>query len=145
MDGSLGFRIKNHQIINLNKSKNKIMNIEKITYYVATAVMSLIFLFSAFMYFTNYEVVLGLFEGFGFPGWLVYPLAVLKVLGVIAIWTRVSSLLKEWAYAGFFYDAVLALTVHMIAEDGGSLFSIIALVSLVISRFLEGRVFKKSN
>jgi len=118
------------------------MNIEKIIYYVSTAIMSMVFLFSAYMYFTNYEAVLGFFDNFGFPGWLVYPLAIFKVLGVIAIWSRLSHLLKEWAYAGFFFDAVLALTAHNVADDGGAMFSIIAIITIIISRFMEWRVFK---
>lgn len=120
------------------------MNIEKILYYIATIVMSAVFLFSAYMYLSNYEMVEGFYKDLGFPAWIIYPSAILKILALIAIWSRFSSFLKEWAYAGLFYDAVLAFTAHQIAEDGGDMFSIIAIISILVSRFLEGRVFKKS-
>lgn len=83
------------------------------------------------------------FEGFGFPAWLVIPLAILKVLGIVAILTKKSKLLMEWAYAGFFFDAILAFASHYIAQDGGYLFSIIAIVGIVISRFMLPKAFPK--
>lgn len=99
--------------------------------------MCLVFLFSATNYFLNYEVMAGYYTALGFPTWLVYPSAIAKILGVIAILSRKSALLKEWAYAGFFFDAALAFTAHQIAQDGGWLFAAIALVSTVVSRALD--------
>lgn len=119
------------------------MNQHKIIYWIATGIMCTIFLFSASMYFFNYEVAAGFFENLGFPTWLVYPLATAKVLGVVAILSKKSDMLKEWAYAGFFFDAALAFTSHNIAQDGGWLFSAIALVSLAVSRFMDPKVFPK--
>lgn len=119
------------------------MTIQKVLYWIATAIMCIIFLFSAYNYFTNYEAMAGYFDLLNFPRWIVYPLATAKILGVIAVLSRVSPFLKEWAYAGFFFDALLAFTAHNIAEDGGYMFSAIALISLVISRGLEPFVFDK--
>jgi len=106
----------------------------KTIYWIATAIMCLVFLFSAYNYFFNYEMIAGFFEQFGFPTWLIFPLAIAKVLGVIAVLTDVSNFLKEWAYAGFFFDAALALVAHQIA-GGGAMFSIIALIAIVVSRY----------
>jgi hypothetical protein len=86
-------------------------------------------------------MIVGFYADLGFPIWIIYPSAVLKILGVVAILTRKSSFLKEWAYAGFFFDAVLALSAHLIAEDGGGVFAMVALIALVISRFFETRIF----
>lgn len=116
------------------------MNPQKILYYLSTGLLTLIMLFSAYNYFFNYEMIEGFFTTFGYPTYIIYPLAIAKILGLIAIWTRLSPLLKEWAYAGFFYDVVLAFTAHYFT-DGGYLFSIIALVALLVSRYTEGRVF----
>ncbi len=113
----------------------------KIIYWIATAVMCIVFLFSAYNYFFNYEAMASYFDFLNFPRWIVYPLATAKVLGVIAVLSRVSPFLKEWAYAGFFFDAALAFTAHQIAQDGGWMFSAIALVALIISRALEPKVF----
>ena len=68
-------------------------------------------------------------------------LAFAKILGVIAILTKKSNFLKEWAYAGFFFDFVLALTAHLVAGDGGYLLSSVALIVLIGSRFYDYKVF----
>ena len=87
------------------------MKRDKIIYWIATGLLSLMMLFSAGMYFFNHEEVVQVFTTLGYPAYIVYPLALAKVLGLIAILTKKSQVLKEWAYAGFFFDFVLAL-VH---------------------------------
>lgn len=113
------------------------MKIQKIGYYLATGVLTAIMIYSVQMYLRNPEVIAGYFESVNYPGYLVYPLAIAKLLGLIAIWGNFSKSLKEWAYAGFFFDVTLAFTAHMVAKDGGELFSIIAFIALMISYFLE--------
>jgi len=116
------------------------MKIQKIVYYIATGVLTIIMLYSVQMYLRNPEMIADYFRSVNYPGYLVYPLATAKVLGLIAIWGNFSKWLKEWAYAGFFFDVTLAFTAHMVAKDGGELFSIIAFVALMISYFLEKTV-----
>lgn len=116
------------------------MNFQKILFYIAKVMVSLIFLLSASMYIFKNELAVQAFQSLGFPIYLIYPLAIVKILGVIAIWANVSKLLKEWAYAGFFFDAVLALMAHQHAQDGGTSFALIALIFLVIARFFENKI-----
>ncbi len=117
------------------------MSIQKILYYLSTGLLTLIMLFSAYNYFFNYEAIHGFFEAFGYPTYIIYPLAIAKLLGLVAIWTRISPLLKEWAYAGFFYDVVLAFAAHYFT-DGGITFSLVALIAIIVSRYTEGQVFE---
>lgn len=117
------------------------MKTEKIIYWVSTAMMCGVFAFSASMYFTKTDMVRGFFDALGYPSYLVIPLAVLKVLGIIAVLTRKSKLLTEWAYAGFFLDAVLAFAAHTVAQDGGTMFSIIAIIGTIVSRYMYGRLY----
>ncbi len=112
------------------------MNFKKIGYFVATGVLTAIMIFSIQMYLRNPDVVAGYFENLNYPSYLVYPLAIAKILGLIAIWGNFSKWLKEWAYAGFFFDVTLALTAHLVAKDSQELFAIIAFVALFISYFL---------
>lgn len=118
------------------------MDLNKITYWVSTLIMCGIFAFSANMYFMNTEMVRGFFENLGYPSYLVIPLAIAKVLGIIAVLTKQSKLLMEWAYAGFFFDAVLAFKAHQVADDGGAILSIIAIVTVIISRMFYSRVYR---
>lgn len=109
---------------------------KKIIYWVATAILCGIMLYSAQMYFRNTEMVKGFFESFNYPTYFVIPLAVLKVLGVIMILWRKSQWLTEWAYAGFFFDLVLATAAHYYAGHGIIGFSLYALIALFPSYFL---------
>ena len=81
-------------------------------------------------------------ESIGFPAWILYPLAVAKILGVIAIITKKSVVLKEWAYAGFLYTLLLAITGHSIANDGNAPAPAIALALMVVS-YITNRKMRK--
>ena len=116
------------------------MNTEKIIYWVATGVLCAIFLYSAQMYFRNYDMVQGFFEMLNYPTYIVYPLAVLKILGIIAILSKTSDTLKEWAYAGFFLDLVLATAAHYYAGHGIGL-SAMAFIPWAVSYFMDRRLF----
>jgi len=63
-----------------------------------------------------------------------------KVLGIIALLVPVKGVLKEWAYAGLFYNFILAFLVHYAANDGEGGGAVIALVLLIISYFLGKQV-----
>lgn len=111
-------------------------NVSKIIYWVATIAMCGVFAFSAQMYLRNPDMVAGFFKMLNYPEYLVYPLAIAKLLGIIAILSNKSKMLTEWAYAGFLFDATLAFVAHYVAQDGGGMFSIIAIASTIISRYL---------
>jgi DoxX-like family len=117
---------------------------DKIIYGISTILFCSIMLFSATMYFTKYELVKGFFIALGYPVYLIYPLATAKILGVIAIASRKSALLKDWAYAGFFFDALLATTAHLMHKDGGYLMALVALLMVMISRIYDRIVFPKN-
>ena len=104
--------------------------------------MCAIFLFSAGMYLSNYEMVVGFYENLGFPSWMVYPSAIAKILGVIAILSKKSKLLEEWAYAGFFFDAAMAFTAHYMVNDGAGGMAAMALIMVIVSRIFRARLAK---
>ena len=117
------------------------MRIAKIFYYTSTILLTLLMLFSAYNYFFDYEMVVGFFEHFGYPTYIVYPLAIAKILGLIAIWTRLSKWLMEWAYAGFFFDMVLAFFAHYITDGGGIQMAFLGLIFVLVSYFTNKRLF----
>ena len=112
------------------------MNKNKIAYWLVTGLMCALFLFSAIMYFVSTEMVKGFFDGLGFPTWIVMPLAIAKILGVVALLSDKSNVLREWAYAGFFFDVILATSAHLITEDGQQMMSMGGIVLVLGSRFL---------
>ncbi len=112
----------------------------KLIYWIATSLMSAIFLFSASMYLFTYEQISVFFINLGFPTWLIYPLAILKILGVVAIVTKRSIFLKELAYAGFLFDATLALTAHLVVSDGEHIAAILAILFTTTSWFFDRKL-----
>lgn len=121
------------------------MKRDKFIYWGATGVMCLVFLLSAGMYLFAYDRASGFFTNLGFPTWLIYPLAVLKILGVTAILTKKSDLLKQLAYAGFFFDVVLALSAHLVANDGAAILSVIALTATIVSWLFDRKYFPSTT
>ena len=113
----------------------------KIIYWISTGLLSAMMLMSASMYFFNYEMVSETFVRLGYPTFIIYPLATAKMLGLIAILTKKSEFLKEWAYAGFFFDFVLALSAHWVVNDGEFMPAFIALLLLIVSYRYDKKVF----
>lgn len=113
--------------------KSNIMKRDKIIYYIATGLLTLLMLFSAGMYFFNHEEVAGMFTSFGYPTYIIYPYAVAKLLGLAAIWVIGNKTLKEWAYAGFFFGIILAFFAHVMIGDGEQMGALMGMIFLVIS------------
>lgn len=57
------------------------------------------------------------FNNLGYPNYLLSLLGIWKVLGVVAILIPKFPLLKEWAYAGFFFVMSGAIISHLIMND----------------------------
>ena len=117
------------------------MKKNKLIYWIATGLMCAIFLFSASMYLFNYERVSGFFVNLGFPTWIIYPLAILKILGIVALLSKKSTFLKELAYAGFLFDALLALAAHLIVSDGEQMGAILAIIFITVSWIYDRKIF----
>jgi len=117
------------------------MKTNKIVFWATTGLLSLMMLFSVYMYLFNTPEISTAFTNLGFPTWIIYPLAIAKILGVLAITTRMNDTLKEWAYAGFFFDFLLAAGAHLSVGDGEHWGAIIAAVLLLVSYFFGKRAF----
>lgn len=116
------------------------MKKNKIIYYVSTGLLSLLMGFSVFMYLFNHEEVKGMFTNFGYPTYIIYPYAFAKILGVIGVWQNKFTLLKEWAYAGFFFAFTLAFFAHFMIGDGEQMGALVALVLLLTSYFFGKKI-----
>jgi len=98
--------------------------------------------FSAGLYFFKPDDIAEVFQHLGYPTYIIYPLAIVRILGFVVIWSNYSKTLKEWAYAGLFYDFVVALSAHYNAGDERLAFAppIFTLSLLAISYFANRRV-----
>lgn len=110
------------------------------TYRIATGLFTALIGMGVAMYIVQYDMVAKMFTSLGYPMHLIYPLAAVKVLGLIAIWTRKSETLADFAYAGFFFELTLAVMAHVAVSDGGAGGAIGALVLVSISFFTQRKL-----
>lgn len=120
------------------------MSRNKIVYWASTVIVCMLVLFSATMYLVNYQDVVDTFLKLGHPAHVVLPLAIAKILAVVAIVTRKNQTLKEWAYAGLFFDFLLASGAHYAAQDGEWPVPLVFTVVLLVSYIFEKKAFAKN-
>jgi len=89
----------------------------KIIYWVATLWLALGMLSTAIVQLIKMDEEVKNFSNLGYPLYLMTLLGVWKVLGVIAVLIPKFPLLKEWAYAGFFFAMSGAIFSHLISGD----------------------------
>lgn len=53
----------------------------------------------------------------GYPVYLLTLLGIWKILGVVAVLIPKYPLVKEWAYAGFFFIMTGAIFSHIVSDD----------------------------
>ncbi|MDG1040877.1 MAG: DoxX family protein [Polaribacter sp.] len=116
------------------------MKSTKIIFYTSTGLLTLLMLFSAGMYIFDNEEISKAFTSFGFPTYLIYPLAFAKISGLIVLWFCQRRAIVEWAYAGFFFNFILAFFAHYMISDGEQMGALLALVFLVISYIYSEKV-----
>ncbi|WP_405571479.1 DoxX family protein [Winogradskyella sp. Asnod2-B02-A] len=117
------------------------MKKNKIIYYAATSLLTLIMLFSVSMYFFKHDDIVIAFTNFGYPAYIIYPYAVAKLLGLVVLWSPGLKTMKEWAYSGFFFAFILAFFAHYMIGDGGHMTAVVALILLIVSYIF----YKKIN
>ncbi len=116
----------------------------KLIYWISTVAFTLMMLMSAGMHFFNTEVIKETFTKLNFPTYIVIPYGIAKILGLVAIWTKKSDLLKSLAYAGYFYAFALAVTANISAMNDDIISSFIALTLTIISYFSEKKMYGKN-
>ena len=117
------------------------MKINKIIYWSSTSLLSALLLMSAGMYVFNNEMVQGLFTGFGFPIYIIYPLAIAKVAAVIVLLSQKQSTIKEWTYSALFFEFILAFFAHYMIGDGEQMGAVIAMTLLIVSYIFGRKTF----
>ena len=109
----------------------KIMHLKtaKTIYWVGTALTALWFGASSFFELTTNPVVWDITLALGYPAHFIYILGVAKLLGVVVLLIPGKLLrLKEWVFAGVFFDIIFAffskLAVLDFASTGDAIFAL---------------------
>ena len=95
---------------------------------------------SAALYFVQTEEIAKVFKLLGYPTHLIIPIAVAEILGILTILRNREQKLVEWAYAGLFFEFLLAAFFHWQGQDGDIAASIAALVLLMVSYNLKNKL-----
>ena len=109
------------------------MKTKQIIYWTPSVLLTLMMLVSGFFYTLQTTEVAKEFMALGYPTYLIQPLGIAKAIAALVIINNRYKKLVEWAYAGLFFDFVLALSAHMSIGDGEYAPAIIALILLSIS------------
>jgi hypothetical protein len=94
----------------------------KTIYWIATVWLSLGMATTGIVQLMKVKEEEDMMAHLGYPLYFLTILGVWKLLGVIAVLAPKFPLVKEWAYAGFFFSMSGALFSHMAAGDGAKEF-----------------------
>lgn len=107
----------------------------KIIYWIATVWLCLGMSVSGIMQLLRIKEEADMMEHLHYPVYFLTILGAWKILGVITVLLPKFALVKEWAYAGFFFTATGALFSHVGAGDeakefiGPALLTVLTIVS----------------
>ena len=101
----------------MNNKTSHASKTTKVIYWIATIWLSLGMVSSAIVQLIGMKEEVDMITRLGYPVYFMTILGVWKMLGVIAVLVPGFSLLKEWAYAGFFFAMSGALISHIIVGD----------------------------
>ena len=85
----------------------------KIIYWVSTLWLALGMTSTGIVQFIKMKEEVDLFNRLGYPIYFLTILSIWKILGVVAVLIPRFPLLKEWAYAGFFFAMSGAVFSHI--------------------------------
>jgi uncharacterized membrane protein YphA (DoxX/SURF4 family) len=89
----------------------------KIIYWISTCWLALGMLSTGVVQLIKMKEEADMMAHLGYPLYILIILGVWKILGVIAVLIPKFPLLKEWAYAGFFFVMSGAVFSHLAAGD----------------------------
>lgn len=91
---------------------------DKIIYWVSTIWLALGMLSTGIVQLIRMKEEVDMMTHLGYPLYFLTILGIWKILGVVTVLIPRSPLLKEWAYAGFFFAMSGAVFSHVALGDG---------------------------
>jgi len=105
----------------------------KIIYWIATIWLALGMVSTAIVQLMKTKEEVDMMTRLGYPIYFLLIIGVWKILGVIAVLIPKLPLLKEWAYAGFFFLMSGAVISHLVFGDAAKdLFGPMLLITLTV-------------
>jgi hypothetical protein len=114
----------------------------KTLYYIAISLFSALFIGSAVLTVADREGSYAIFRHLEFPEWLLYPLTFAKLLGLAAILKSPYRGLKDFAFAGFLYDLLLAFGGHLAQKEIDVLLPIFGIVLWIFAFVMDRKYYR---
>jgi len=95
------------------------MRTKRIAYWTTTGLVALAFIAGGLTDVARPPMVVETMKHLGYPAYMAALLGVWKLLGGAAVLSPRLPRLKEWAYAGMFFDLTGAAVSHAVSGDGG--------------------------
>lgn len=90
---------------------------DKIIYWIATVWLALGMTSTGIVQLSKMKEEADMITSLGYPLYILTILGIWKILGVVAVLMPKFPLLKEWAYAGFFFVMSGAVFSHVAVGD----------------------------
>ncbi len=112
-----------------------------IFYWIITALFCLMTAVGGVFDLISHPDALKVFAHLGYPDYLSPFIGLAKLLGVVALLVPGFPRIREWAYAGFFFDFIGAMYSHIRSGDPVSQWApiLIGLVLMFVSYYLNRR------
>ena len=112
---------------------------KKTAYWISTGLILFLLSWSAITYHVIHDHQAQFFEAFGYPTYLVYPLAWLKVVAIVVIISHRHNDLRDMVYAAYFFNMLMALVGHILLGDVFA-HALIGMLLLPVSYLLGNQV-----
>jgi uncharacterized membrane protein YphA (DoxX/SURF4 family) len=110
------------------------MSTKTVAYWATTILGPASFVIGGYLHLTRDPQVMTTLAHLGYPAYFATIVGVWKLLGAIAIVAPGLPRLKEWAYAGFFFDLTGAAATRAFVGDGiGDILAPLVFLALVMA------------
>lgn len=112
---------------------------DKIIYWIATGWLSLGMVSTGIVQLLQVKEEVDMMTRLGYPLYFLTIIGVWKLLGVVAVLIPKFPVVKEWAYAGFFFVMSGAVFSHLAVGDGAKEFfgPVLLIILTVVSWYFR--------
>jgi uncharacterized membrane protein YphA (DoxX/SURF4 family) len=121
------------------------MKIRQIAYWITTALTAAVFLSGGAGELARPAPLMEGMARLGYPAYFVTILGIWKILGGIAILIPKTPRLKEWAYAGMFFDLSGAAISHAASGEQPKIAAPLIILAIVIASWTLRPQSRKLN
>lgn len=116
------------------------MKTKRIFYWATTLLLCVAMLISGIVPFIDNEHPMEEYAKLGYPTYLITFVSIAKLLAVGTILNNRFKRLTDWAYAGLFYDFLLAFMAHYMINDGEQWGVLVPITLLFVSYYYKDQV-----